>query len=238
MPLGFVQPEMGEHPVVNHAQSFQQTKTVVFFLYCFLLFSLPPIIFSLHPFNLSLHPPTFLYLPHSDPTGVRSSSLLFRYRHPFGLYERTLQPTHTAYPPTHPTHLPPTSELDLVWPPVVFGRRPPGEPSPALVSSVARKAHLDHQATARIRAAQARGEAMVDAALQLKPQAPAQAGDPVESDTQMDKGFTPAILLQSQTPRDECLLEVVLGGHTRCDTLDETEAYVASSIERILAGSE
>ena len=114
MPLGFVQPEMGEHPVVNHAQSFQQTKTVVFFLYCFLLFSLPPIIFSLHPFNLSLHPPTFLYLPHSDPTGVRSSSLLFRYRHPFGLYERTLQPTHTAYPPTPPPpHPPPPANWTL-----------------------------------------------------------------------------------------------------------------------------
>ena len=87
-------------------------RTVIFFSPSFLLFSLPRIIFSLPPpppQTFLYAPPIFLYLPYSTQIGARS--LRRRYIHPFGMYERPLQPAHTSPtahascpPPLHPRH--------------------------------------------------------------------------------------------------------------------------------------
>ena len=74
---------------------------VNFFLYRFCSF-LYPISSFLCPLSTFLYTPTpnFLYLSYSTPIGARS--LLSRHIHPFGLYERSLQPAHTNPPATPP----------------------------------------------------------------------------------------------------------------------------------------
>ena len=84
--------------------------------------------------------------------------------------------------------------------------------------------------------AQEQREPKVDAARQLKQVAPAHDSAPADRDTQMDRGFMHAILAWSQTTSDERMSEAVLDGRARCDTRHETEAFIASSIERIIAG--
>ena len=91
----------------------------IFFLLFFAVFSTPYHLFSSLQSTFLYNPQIFLCLSYSAP--IVALSLLCRYTHPVGRYERSLQPAHTsppAYPPgaTATTHPAPPGPIRPAFP--------------------------------------------------------------------------------------------------------------------------